>query len=72
MSESGEQRNYRILLGHGAANGAGYELTSEKLVLPFLYTAVGAPVFFAGLLVPIAAVAGSTTELLKLPVGPVL
>ncbi|MEP0320444.1 MFS transporter [Bauldia litoralis] len=67
MSESGEQRNYRILLGHGAANGAGYELTSEKLVLPFLYTAVGAPVFFAGLLVPIAAVAKLAVQIVAAP-----
>lgn len=68
MNESGEGRNYRILLGHGAANGAGYELTSEKLVLPFLYTAVGAPVFFAGLLVPIAAVAKLAVQIVAAPV----
>jgi len=46
--------NYRVLLGQGVSTNAAKELTSVKLVLPFLYTSVGAPVFFAGLLVPIA------------------
>ncbi len=68
MSENrGERWNYRVLLGQGVANGAGYELTSEKLVLPFLYTAVGAPVFFAGLLVPIATVAKLAIQIVAAP-----
>jgi len=49
--------NYRVLLGQGVSTNAARELTSVKLVLPFLYTSVGAPVFFAGLLVPIATAA---------------
>jgi hypothetical protein len=58
MAENGnERRNYRVLLAQGILNTAGYQFTSEKLVLPFLYTAAGLPAVFSGLLVPIAAIA---------------
>jgi hypothetical protein len=52
-----ERRNYRVLLAQGILNTAGYQFTSEKLVLPFLYTAAGLPAVFSGLLVPLAAIA---------------
>ena len=61
------RRNYRVLLGHGVATNAAKELTSVKLVLPFLYTSVGAPVFFAGLLVPIATAAKIGVQILVAP-----
>ena len=48
------QWNYRVLLGQGVSTNAPRELASVRLVLPFLYTSVGGPVFFAGLLMPIA------------------
>lgn len=60
-------RNYAVLLGEGVAGGAATELTSVELVLPFLYTSVGAPVFFAGLLVPIATVAKRAVQVFVAP-----
>lgn len=47
------RRNEAVLLGQGVSSGVATELTSVRLVLPFLYTTIGAPVFFAGLLVPL-------------------
>lgn len=65
MTEDGRTKpNYRILLGQGVATDAANELTSVKLVLPFLYTSVGAPVFFAGLLVPITKAAKIGVQIL--------
>lgn len=61
-------RNYTVLLGEGVAGGAATELTSVELVLPFLYTSVGAPVFFAGLLVPIATVAKRAVQVFVAPI----
>ena len=58
MAEHDTERwNYRVLLAQGILNTAGYQFTSEKLVLPFLYTAAGLPAVFSGLLVPLAAIA---------------
>ena len=65
--ESGERRNFRVLLGQGVLGDIGYDLTSEKLVLPFLYTALGAPILFAGLLVPIARASKLGSELMVAP-----
>jgi hypothetical protein len=65
MSEHSHRRwNYSVLLVQGIANNSGYRLTSEKLVLPFLYSTLGAPIFFAGLLVPIAAVSKLVIQIL--------
>jgi|GEM_PF-3375409 len=61
------RRNFPILLGQGVAGDAANELTSVQLVLPFLYTTVGAPLFFAGLLVPVATVAKRLTQILVAP-----
>lgn len=60
-------RNFAVLLGQGVANSAANELTSIKLVLPFLYTSVGAPIFFAGMLVPVATVAKRAVQVLMAP-----
>jgi hypothetical protein len=69
MAESETVRwNYRVLLGQGIASNVGYELTSERLVLPFLYAAAGAPVFFAGLLVPIVIVARLAAQIIIAPI----
>jgi len=65
--EGGERRNFRVLLGQGVLGDIGYDLTSEKLVLPFLYTALGAPVIFAGFLVPVARASKLGAELLVAP-----
>lgn len=61
------RRNFPILLGQGVAGGAANELTSVQLVLPFLYTTVGAPLFFAGLLVPLSTVAKRISQILAAP-----
>jgi MFS transporter len=64
----GARRNFRVLLGEGISGGAANELTSIQLVLPFLYTTVGAPLFFAGLLVPISTAAKRAAQLLAAPI----
>lgn len=66
-TEKDARRNYAVLLWQGVATSAANELTSVRLVLPFLYTTVGAPVFFAGLLVPISTVAKRLVQILVAP-----
>lgn len=61
------RRNNAVLLAQGVGNNAAIELTSVKLVLPFLYTTVGAPVFFAGLLVPLETVAKRLAQVVAAP-----
>jgi len=61
------RRNYAVLLGQGVSGSAANELTSVKLVLPFLYTTVGAPVLFAGMLVPVSTVAKRLVQVLVAP-----
>ncbi len=51
-----ESWNYRVLLGQGTFVDIARQLASPQLVLPYLYMAAGAPVFFAGLLLPIVQV----------------
>jgi len=68
MSEDQDvHRNYAVLLGQGVANSAADELTSVKLVLPFLYTSVGGPIIFAGMLVPVATMAKRAVQVLVAP-----
>lgn len=64
----GARRNYGALLGQGVSNSAANELTSVKLVLPFLYASVGAPVFFAGLLVPLYTVSKIAVQMIVAPI----
>jgi hypothetical protein len=45
--------NFGILLTQGVTREVGYELSSEKLVLPFVYASLGGPLFFAGLLLSV-------------------
>lgn len=49
--------NYHVLLAEGVFKNVGYELSSEKLVLPYVYTILGGPVLFGGLLIPITNIA---------------
>jgi hypothetical protein len=44
--------NFAVLLGQGTLVDLSSQLGSAHLVLPFLYSALGAPLAFAGLLVP--------------------
>ena len=59
--------NNGVLLSQGVCSNAADELTSVKLVLPFLYTTVGAPIVFAGLLVPLETVAKRLSQILAAP-----
>jgi len=61
------RRNYAVLLGQGISFDAATDLTSVKLVLPFLYTTAGAPVLFAGMLVPVWTVAKRLVQVFVAP-----
>ncbi len=56
--------NFATLLVQGVARRIGNELSSEKLVLPFLYTALGGPVLFSGVFAPVVVVARLLAQLL--------
>ncbi|WP_141701884.1 hypothetical protein [Methyloceanibacter stevinii] len=57
------RRNEAVLLGQGVSGGVANELTSVGLVLPFLYTTIGAPIFFAGLIVPLNTLAKRISQI---------
>ncbi|MEP2744227.1 hypothetical protein, partial [Bauldia litoralis] len=59
-----EDWNFAALLVQGVARRVANELTSEKLVLPFLYTALGGSIIFAGLFAPVVIVARLVSQLL--------
>ena len=56
--------NFVALLVQGVARRVANELTSEKLVLPFLYTALGGSLIFVGLFTPVVTVARLVAQLL--------
>lgn len=41
---------FGLLLGQGLFSGLGFQLSGTSLVLPFVFTALGGPIFVAGLL----------------------
>ncbi|WP_108683007.1 hypothetical protein [Methyloceanibacter sp. wino2] len=57
------RHNEAVLFGQGVSAGVANELTSVGLVLPFLYTTIGAPIFFAGLLVPLNTLAKRISQI---------
>ena len=66
VSETGPEnvkRNYAAHLTQGVSGSAANEPTSIGLVLPFLYTTIGAPIFFAGLLVPLNTLAKRISQI---------
>lgn len=68
-AESGDDTwNFRALLGQGALGDAGQLLASAALVLPFLFAAVGGPIFVAGLLVPVLRGTGLVSQILVVPI----
>ena len=73
-NEKDETWNFRAILGQGTVFDISYQLTTPKLVLPFLYMALGAPVMFAGLILPIVEVANLVSQMVAAPflVGPLL
>lgn len=58
-----ERWNFATLLVQGVSRRVANELSSEKLVLPFLYTALGGAVLFAGLFTPVIVVARLLAQL---------
>ncbi len=59
--------NYSLALSSAIALSIAGQLTSATLVLPFLYLALGAPVFFVGLVLPLRMAAQLSSELLIAP-----
>ena len=59
-----ERWNFATLLVQGVARRVGNELGSEKLVLPFLYTALGGAVLYSGVFAPVVLVARLIAQLL--------
>jgi len=68
VTDKNEKWNFGTLLGQSIFLSLSYRLTSPKLVLPFLYTALGAPVVFAGLLLPIVQISRLISQLASAPV----
>lgn len=62
-----EKRTFRILLAQGIFAGCGFSLNSVRLVLPYFYTALGAPLIFAGLIVPVFQAAKLFAQLFVAP-----
>jgi hypothetical protein len=59
-----ERWNFATLFVQGVARRVGNELGSEKLVLPFLYTALGGAVLYSGLFAPVVIIARLLAQLL--------
>ena len=58
-----ERWNFGVLLVQGVARRIANELSSERLVLPFLYAALGGPVLFAGVFAPAVIVGRLVSQL---------
>jgi hypothetical protein len=59
--------NYRVLVGQGVAYSAARRLASPRLVLPFLYVALGAPIALAGVLVPLVQLSQLAAQVIAAP-----
>ncbi len=62
-----ESRNYQLIFWSGALATIGGQLVNPRLVLPFLYLALGAPTFIAGLLLPFVTGARLIAEIFVSP-----
>ncbi|MEM9682371.1 MAG: hypothetical protein AAF942_03815, partial [Pseudomonadota bacterium] len=67
-TENNEKWNFRTLLGQGVFVDVSFHLTSPRLVLPFLYMAIGAPVVFGGLILPIVQGSNMVSQLIAAPI----
>ncbi len=65
--KSVEGRNYQLIFWSGALATIGNQLVNPRLVLPFLYLALGAPTFIAGLLLPFVTGARLIAEIFVSP-----
>jgi MFS family permease len=59
--------NYRILLGNGSFVALANRVSDPHLVLTFLYSMLGAPLAFAGLIVPMNNIGGLVGRALAAP-----
>lgn len=66
-NERDENWNFHTILGQGTAVDVSYQLTSAKLFLPFLYMALGAPILFAGLILPVVQVSNLISQMVCAP-----
>ena len=66
-SDNTERWNYRVLLAQGVCSEIAQNLASAQLVLPFLFLAVGAPVLYAGLLIPLVQLSRMLGQILSAP-----
>lgn len=60
--------NFRALIVQGTLFEAARSLASPRLVLPFLYLALGAPAVFAGLISPLVQFAQLVSQIVSAPV----
>jgi MFS family permease len=67
VSRENNRWNYRVLLSQGILLDLSQTLSSPRLVLPFLYLALGAPAFFAGMLIPIVQIARMIGQVVSAP-----
>jgi hypothetical protein len=65
---AGEKWNFNVLLVQGTCVDAVTYLASPRLVIPFVYIAIGAPVFIAGLLLPLVQFSRLVTQIVAAPV----
>jgi MFS family permease len=65
--DNSERWNFNVMLSRGTTQTVAYQLAGPRLVLPFLYLALGAPVIFAGLLLPIVQVSQLVSQLIWVP-----
>lgn len=63
-----EQWNFKVLLLQGTCVDTANFLASPRLVIPFLYIAIGAPVFIAGLLLPVVQFSRLVSQVVAAPV----
>lgn len=69
MSEADSDRwNFRVFLGQGVLKSTADEMSSPRLVLPYLYTSFGGPPWLAGMLMPIATFGKLAAQLIAAPI----
>lgn len=67
VDQQADRWNFRVLLGQGVFLDVSQTLASPRLVLPFLYIALGAPVIFSGLLIPIVLLSRMIGQITSAP-----
>ncbi|WP_282151405.1 MFS transporter [Ruegeria atlantica] len=67
QKQPSEDRNYFLIFWSGALATIGGQLINPNLVLPFLYLALGAPTFFAGMLLPFVTGSRLVAEIFVAP-----